>query len=445
MLKLMIGNSTCQLEGLDLTQHKELKDILSYLPDAGGYQVHSFRAQKRTLLGKRGDFPTGLLYLVKEYLKDKQHSRHDIRRAPVALQSNFEMSLIHTPYPEQNDAAEACKKFGRGIVTAPTGVGKSVICALIINKLKVRTLVVVPSLELKRQLTETLKSTFLSQKVGSISDKASIAVENVDALDTNVQLKDYDCVIIDEFHHSGASTYRKLNKKAWDGIYYKFGLTATPFRSQDNERLLLESVLSQVIYKIDYRTAVSKGYIVPLEAYYVEIPKTIIKGNQSSWPSMYSELVVNNEIRNDIIYDILLKLHVNNISTLCLVKEIQHGKNIIYNDIKYFAHGDNLDTPFLIQLFNNTKLKVLIGTTGVIGEGVDTRPCEYVIIAGLGKSKNAFMQQVGRAFRIYPGKVSAKIILISDKSHKWTKAHYKTQLKILQEEYGVEANRIVLD
>ena len=53
---------------------------------------------------------------------------------------------------------------------------------------------------------------------------------------------------------------------------------------------------------------------------------------------------------------------------------------------------DGIHTRVCFLEFNMGEIKTLIGTTGVVGEGVDTRPTEYVIIAGLGKSKPAFMQ-----------------------------------------------------
>lgn len=425
MIVLNINNSECRILGLSVVQFKELQIILSYeIPIEKSY--YSGNPYKKTsLLSSKGFFPTGLLYLVEGYLKTKSLQvdvkNHCVRPTPV--RDRFKARLKIVPYLEQLNATKACLRESRGIIVAPTGLGKSLIVALIIQELQVPTLVVVPTLELKRQLRESLKAIF-----GSLEH---IDVENVDSLSPKKQKKHYDCVIIDEFHHSGARSYRNLNKTAWNDVYYKFGLTATPFRSQDHERLLLESVLSKVIYQITYQTAVSKGYIVPMDAYYIELPKTLIQGNQKSWPAMYSELVVKNTVRNKIISGVLRALAEK--STLCLVKEIKHGLEIGGS----FAHGENENTPHLITLFNSGKLKTLIGTTGVLGEGVDTRPAEFVIIAGLGKSKNQFMQSVGRTFRHYPGKTSAKIIIIKDSSHKWTKEHFKVQCKILLDEYGI--------
>ncbi len=395
----------------------------------------------RSLLGKRGDFPTGLLYIVKKWLTDSKlkYILKDTRVRPTASKKLFNLSLQVAPYPSQKSAALACSERYRGIVAAPTGTGKSVMIILAIDKLQLPTLVVVPSLNLKSQLTESLAKAFGDKAVGDLKAKRPIIVENVDALPME-RLEGYDVVIIDEFHRSAAKTYRDLNKKAWPGVYYRLGFTATPFRSNDNERLLLESILSKVVYRLDYKTAVSKGYIVPMEAYYVEVPKTSTEGY--SWQEVYKDLVVNNERRNNIIGNLLTNLKDLEKSTLCLVKEIKHGELLSEYTGVPFANGQDGNSEELIKKFSCGKLKALIGTTGVLGEGIDTRAAEYIVIAGLGKSKPAFMQQVGRGFRNFPGKESCKVVIFKDKSHKWTISHFNAQIKTLKEEYSVAPARI---
>lgn len=445
MITLHIDNSECRIENLPIAHTKELKNILSYtLPTTNQYYTGGFAASKRYLITAKGVFPTGLLYLVEKFIKDKNLiiKRNDIRRAPRRQDGLFSLNLGFDPYPEQTAAADTVLRVSRGIIVAPTGLGKSAVISMIIQNLQVPTLVVVPSLELKKQLTSSLRTWLGADKVGEIADRRPVAVENVDSMSTTLPAKGYDCVILDEFHRSGAATYRTLNKKCWNGIFYRFGLTATPFRSQEHERLLLESVLSKVIYRIEYQTAVDKGYIVPMQAFYIQLPKTPVKGNKNSWPSVYSELVVNNEYRNNVIRELLVKLQTNNLSTLCLIKEIQHGENIIQGTDIPFIKGENKDNRIKLLEFNLREFPVMVGTTGVVGEGVDTKPCEYVIIAGLGKSKNQFMQQVGRGFRIYPDKKACVIILFCDNSHKWTRAHFSAQCKYLLEEYGIQPTKL---
>lgn len=442
MIKLIIDNSESKILGLTVKEFSELKELVSYTLDPQAqYFSRSYGSAKKSLLTKRGEFPTGLLYLVEDWLKSTKAKCEivDSRVRPESLKNRFNLSMQHNPYPEQTNAALACLRSSRGIVSAPTGSGKSAIIALIIQNLQVKTLVVVPSLELKRQLSASLTLGFGSDRVGPNRD---IWVENIDSLGSK-ELNDYSCIIIDEFHHAAAKTYRTLNRKSWNKVFYRFGLTATPFRSRDNESILLESVLSKIIYTIDYETAVAQKYIVPAEAYYINIPgkSSIEYGNYSA---AYSDLITNNGFRNDILRTFLVKSHENSIATLCLVKEILHGNNLTSDKTIGFVNGQE-DNRYLITAFNERMINVLVGTTGVIGEGVDTKPCEMVIIASPVKSRNLFMQMCGRAFRTYPGKEMATIILIKDNSHKWFKTAFKEQVKILQEEYNIIPVELKLD
>lgn len=433
MVKLTIDNSTCRIEGLPRQRHAELRKLLSYAknPKAAFFSKSSWRG-KQSLLSKKGSFPTGLLYLVEKYLarfKKAKIDKHDVRRRYAPYVHFRTPALGHPTRPEQTAAAEACVRYTRGIVCAPTGTGKSDIIALIIAKLKVPTLIVVPTLALKAQTESNLRRAFGQEAF------THITVENVDALDPNILDNDHACVIIDEFHHSGAASYRKLNRRAWKNIYYKFGLTATPFRTQDNERLLLESVLSKVIYNLSYKTAVDKGYIVPLEAYFIEVGKK--QTDAFTYSEVYSDLVVGNIERNTTIATLLKRLEGLGASTLCLVKEIVHGRMLKNLTGIEFANGIDSSTRQLILEFSLGERGCLIGTEGIVGEGVDTRAAEYVVIAGLGRSKGAFMQKCGRGFRRFVGKESCKVILIKDKSHKFTLRHFNAQVRILKEEYGI--------
>lgn len=431
MRQLTVNNSESQITGLSSEETKRLRKALSYTvnPNAQFFSG-THRSPTRCLMDAKGRFPTGLLPRVKKELNLDPGSILDHRIKPDAPRMLHNANLGIIPYDEQRRAVYACADRDRGIISMPTGTGKSLVIALIIQELQVKTLVVVPSLELKTQLTTQLTTQF-----GSAVGK-TIYVENIDSIPM-IETSDYDCVIIDEFHHSAASTYRKLNKRAWNKVYYRFGLTATPFRSQDHEQILLESVLSEVIYELDYHTAVKKGYIVPVEAYYFDLPKRDIDPGVNNWHSVYAQLVVHNPYRNEIIANLLMQLDEAKLSALCLVKEIAHGAELADLTNCKFASGESDDNRIKILEFNLKEINTLIGTTGILGEGVDTKPCEYVIIAGLGKSKNQFMQQVGRGLRKYSNKKTCKIILFCDTSHKWTRAHFRAQVKYLRDEYGV--------
>jgi superfamily II DNA or RNA helicase len=429
-----------KIEGVNLLQLKQLRDITSYkINPKASYFARDYTGGKRYLMSKRGEFPSGLLYLVRDYLSEQglEHLELDKRICPKthidALgQFNFDRSGI-IPYPEQQKAVDMIiRNGGTGCIEMPTGCGKSVAMVCLIARLKVKTLLIVPNLGLKFQLTETLTKHFGIDLVGP---GKAINVQNIDSTSLTTDTN-YDLLIIDEAHHSAAATYRRLNKTAWKGIYYRAFFTATAFRSKEEEQLLFESIAGPLVYRVDYKTAISKRYIVPVEAFYIELPKTNVTGDET-WASVYSQLVVNNNRRNMIIANLLMKLHYANVPTLCLLKEIAHGNAIESLTKFHFMKGENDNNQEILASFNSREINCLIGTTGVLGEGIDTKPAEYIIISGLGKSKNQFMQAVGRGLRVCPGKKSCKVILFKDLSHRWTKAHYAAQVKILRDEYDM--------
>jgi superfamily II DNA or RNA helicase len=419
MTILTINNSYSRITNMSPSQEKQLRAALSYSVETSYFKVN-YGPKKRCLIDKKGNFPTGLINRI-----PFSTQIIDNRRQPISR--DCYINLKDSVYEWQRESVNTASFSNRGIISAPTGTGKSLVIKLLAARLNVKTLIVVPSLEIKKQLQETLK------------DLQNVTIENIDSK-TLQTAKDYDCLIIDEAHHVAAKTYQKLNKTAWVGIYYRFFFTATPFRNNADETMLFEAIAGRLIYKLDYETAIRKGYIAPIEAFYLEIPKQ--DTDAFTYSQVYSQLVVNNEVRNLTISKMLLNLQQAGISTLCLVKEVAHGRLLADLTGLPFVSGADDESRQYIQQLNSGELKVLIGTTGILGEGVDTKPCEYVIIAGLGKAKSQFMQQIGRAVRRYPGKGSAKIILIQDKSHKFLIRHFNVQRAILKQEYGVTATKL---
>lgn len=429
MFKLEIGNSYSKITNLTPEQEKLLKKELSYVIGGSSAYFSGYGPKRSYLINKRGEFPTGLLKRVMKVLGVGLCT--DKRKQPKQCMS-LSLKTTLSPYKDQTLAVEAALKNHRGIIAMPTGVGKSLVIALIAARLNVKTLVIVPSLEIKKQLTLSL--------LEALGSKHKITVENIDS-SVLKRYNDFNCLIIDEAHHSAAKTYRTLNKKYWNNIYYRFFLTATPYRNDSEESILFESIAGSIIYSISIKQAISKGYIVPIEAYYYDLPKQ--QTDAFTWSEVYSSLVVHNDLRNELIAVLLVRLNGNLIPSLCLVKEIAHGNIISELTGILFANGKDETSRQYIEQFNNGQIKCLIGTTGILGEGVDTKPAEFIIIAGLGKAKSAFLQQIGRGARNYPGKESCKVVLFKDSSHKFCLRHFKQQCKVLKEELGIVVTKLV--
>lgn len=432
-VKITLGNSYSKIQGLTTEQFNKLKKVLSYAIDPQAAYFSGGFYRRKYLIDKVGSFPTGLVGHVRKFLDKNNISFKSTPwpAKPVPTEGMFTLSLPYEPHEWQLKAAEEAVYHQRGGIIAPTGTGKSIVIALIASGLNVRTLVVVPTVEIKKQLQEALNAYF-----GSTDN---IIVENIDSRNLRKE-QNFDCLIIDECHHVAARTYQVLNKKYWKNIYHRYFLTATWGRNNRNENLLFEGIAGEAFYRLTYKEAVKNGYIVPVEAYYIDLPKK--QTEAFTYVQVYSELIVNNTYRNELIAQLLNNLKENNIYTLCLVKEIAHGNNISKISSVPFVNGKDEESRPFIRQFNNGGLMAIIGTTGILGEGVDTKPAEFVILAGLGKARSAILQQIGRGVRTYPGKDSCKVVLFRDTSHKFTLRHFKEQCKILREEFGIVPTKL---
>ena len=156
----------------------------------------------------------------------------------------------------QLEAVEAwLKAKGRGIVVLPTGAGKTVVAYDAIARLGVRTLVVVPTIELLRQwrsgLTERLQVP--AKTVGAIGGgertSGPITVITYDsAAMKRRRLDGYGLLVFDEVHHLPAQSYRVIVEKA--GAPWRLGLSATLERA-DGRHEELAGLIGPVVYQRD--------------------------------------------------------------------------------------------------------------------------------------------------------------------------------------------------
>lgn len=435
-ITIKIDNSFSQIVNLNAQQFKDLRKVLSYTSDPAAAYYSKFGTTTHYLLDKKCFFPAGLTQRVIEHLNNQRlpFTTIDLRFQPKILPALNLFKPGVELYPWQSKALNKALKVNRGGIIAATGSGKSRLIATIAAIRGLDTLVVVPSLEIKKQLKEAL--------VEVLNDTSKITVENIDSIELT-KPKHYDCLIIDEAHHVAAKTYQKLNKTMWQGIYYRYFFTATYFRNASNEQLLFEGICGNAIFEMNIKHATTAGYIVPVEAYYYDLP--VVETEAYLYAKVYSALVVNNTYRNELIASKLKALAFNGVPTLCLVKEVAHGNTLSELTGVPFVHGQDEDSRKYIKQFNKGHIKALIGTTGVLSEGVDTKPAECIIIATPGKAKSAFIQQVGRGIRVSSGKKSCKVILFRDASHKFVLKHFKEQIKILREEFGVTTTKLEIE
>jgi superfamily II DNA or RNA helicase len=183
----------------------------------------------------------------------------DADQDPTAPSSEYRLphdlrpQLTIKPRVYQSEAIVSwLRRDGRGVVVLPTGAGKTVVALMALERLAVRTLVVVPTIELLTQWRAAIVERLgvPEERVGIVGggqrlvrDITVITFDSA-AMPTR-RLDGFGLLIVDEAHHLPAVHYRKIVKKV--GAPYRLGLSATPERL-DGRHHDLDTLIGPVVF-----------------------------------------------------------------------------------------------------------------------------------------------------------------------------------------------------
>jgi superfamily II DNA or RNA helicase len=158
------------------------------------------------------------------------------------------------PRSYQDEAIAAWTRHdGRGVVVLPTGAGKTMVAMMAVAKAGVRTLVVVPTIELLHQWQATLAER-LGYPLGEVGvvggGKRTVRDLTVITYDSAAmptrKLDGFGLLVVDEVHHLPARAYRTIAHKT--NAPFRLGLSATPERS-DGGHLDLDRLIGPEVYR----------------------------------------------------------------------------------------------------------------------------------------------------------------------------------------------------
>ncbi len=168
---------------------------------------------------------------------------------------DFEPKISLEARPYQTEAVDAWTRAdGQGVVVLPTGAGKTFVAALAIARLKLATLVIVPTIDLLLQWQTALAGFFgLADKEvigvfgGGRHDLKPLTIMTYDSAIIHTRhLGRFAMLVFDEAHHLPAESYRAAAEGAW--ATNRLGLSATPERA-DNLHWLLDGLIGPEIYR----------------------------------------------------------------------------------------------------------------------------------------------------------------------------------------------------
>lgn len=349
----------------------------------------------------------------------------DVRRSLPSVAFQFRGELLDF----QNDAIEAISRNDFGVLSAPTGSGKTVIALAMIAKRRQPALIVVHTRELADQWIDRAE-TFLgipAAEIGmigngkqSIGEKITIAlVQSLYKCAASIAPK-IGFLIIDECHRAPSRTFTEA-VTAFD-CQYQLGLSATPFR-RDGLTRLISWHLGRRLHTIEEDVLIAAGHVLPAEVVIRPTDYLTRLDPTTEYSAMLSDLTGDMD-RNNLIVDDIAK-EAGNGGGVCLVLTDRkaHCEALVDLLAARGIKGDMLtgDLPpserrQVVEDLNAGRVKVLVATGQLIGEGFDCKTLQTLFLATPIKFDGRLIQYLGRVLRPAPGKTEARVYDYHDKN-----------------------------
>jgi superfamily II DNA or RNA helicase len=259
-------------------------------------------------------------------------------------------------------------------------------------------------------------------------------------------IQNCNALIIDEAHLAAVVTEEIGNQAK--NAYYRLGLSATPFRT-DNQEIRIEGTLGGKVCEVSASDLVERGFLVPPKIFVVNI-STVEPGQ--TYHEVYNLNIINCWERNFRIKQFAEAMKAKGIPTLILVERMEHGNILegMIEDAVFVPGGDkgeidpsdeekNYRRRMLNAVENN---EIVLIATQWANVGVDAPKIACLILAGTNSSPVTTYQQVGRVLRcvgknvedsIKNGKPEAIIIDFAS-SHKNLRSHVNMRKKVYKNE-----------
>jgi superfamily II DNA or RNA helicase len=223
----------------------------------------------------------------------------------------------------------------------------------------------------------------------------------------------FDYLIVDEFHHAAARTYRALLETL--GEPFLLGLTATPFRGDRQD--IIELCSGNVLVNGELRTGIDSGVLSPYHYYGVfdDINYSTIRHQGAHYGIKDLEKALVIPERDQAIIE-KWREHAEGKPTIAFCCSHNHAKRVaasfcdahIPTEV-YLATTPIASRQNLAARLETGDLNVLCAVD-VLNEGADFPFLECLLFLRPTESKRIFFQQLGRELRKYVGKSHCIII-----------------------------------
>lgn len=315
---------------------------------------------------------------------------------------DYQQNIIDTIIPK-------IKETGGGLLSIPTGRGKTILAVKLACELKLKTLFVVHKTFFLEQTKEKYEL-FSDAKIGILQQKI-VDIENKDVVIGMLQsicsrdygeevMGQFDLVIFDECHHMSSREFSKALTKIRP--VYTIGLSATPKRSDG-----IEKVFHWYAGPMLYQELINMKHIVHVKTINVDIKHPKFKNIKNKKGQDLLPIVVTNltEItqRNDLIVKEILELKLSEPERKFLILSGRREHlNVLANMIKQKHPSLEDEIGFYVggmkkdQLKSASEKSLIFATFEMASEGLDILALDTLFML---TPKGNVNQSVGRILR----------------------------------------------
>ena len=319
----------------------------------------------------------------------------------------------------QIEAVEAVvsglRSKGSGILSLPTGYGKTTVALYILSKISQKTLIVVHKEFLMTQWIERINQFLPGARVGKIQGSVT-DVENKDIVIGMLQslskkeyekntFSDFGMTIIDETHHVCTRSFSRLFSRV--NTRYLLGLSATLER-KDGLTYVLHWFLGPTLFKVERKA--QKQVRVEKIDFKNELFNGPFPTNRARKPSLPEAItkITNLPERNDMIMSLLAKNHAEHRKTLVLTDRRQHCVDLLDVSRSLYSSGLYIGGMKPGELKESEQADVIFATYSLAHEGLDIPALDTLIMAS---PKSDIVQSVGRILRETLGKNNTPLVM----------------------------------
>ncbi len=336
------------------------------------------------------------------------------------------------PYKEPNiiqkDALEILnsnRELGvkKGLVVMATGLGKTILSALDVSKFKPnRMLFIAHREEILKQSYDAFQK-FIGSKTfgfyqGQNKDMSKdFLFASIQTIGRKKELEkfkksDFDYIVIDEFHHAGAKSYKNLIE--YFNPKFMLGLTATPNRSDNID--ILQFLGNNLIYRKDLIDGINANLLSNFEYHgindkHVDYSRITWRGKKFNEAELDDNL--NTEKRASYIFKKWKDLKQTRTLAFCSsIKQSDYMTDFfLKNNINAVsAHSKSkTNRQEAIEKLKKREIEIIF-SVDLFNEGVDIPAVDTILMARPTESKIIFLQQFGRGLRKAKGKEVVRVI-----------------------------------